>query len=209
MHLPFRYHVFNLAAMKINNLFFTDSSADLEVVYLKEDALEYKVGCEGKIISLIEDLGIVIDIPPGAISGSHSNEVIVRINACLRGPFELPEGYELASPIFYIEPGAKFAEKPIELSMVHYLNIRDEQGCRGLQFISAPVQTSSEKATIKFKQLGGGLFWPERRIGKISLQHFCLIGIAFRKSSPTNESEDGRGDLSPTSRPVLPSKSMW
>lgn len=182
---------------------FAGSSADLEIVHLKKDALEYTVGRQGKVITLVEDLGIMINIPPEAISVSHSDEVIVRINACIRGPFELPEGYEFASPIFHIEPGAKFAEKPIELSMVHCLDIKDVQGCSGLQFVSAPVQTSNKKATIRFKHLDGGLFTPDRRIGKISLQHFCLIGIAFRQSNITKESEDAvstRGDSSPTSR---------
>ena len=193
------------------SILFAGSSADLEVVYLNKDALEYKVGCEGKMISLVQDLGIMINIPPEAVSVSHSNEVIVRINACIRGPFELPEGYEFASPIFHIEPGAKFAEKPIELSMVHYLDVRDQQSCGGLQFISAPVQTGSEKATIKFTHLDGGLFSPNRRIGQISLQHFCLIGIAFRQSNITDENEDAvirGGDSSPTSRRVHSSKSM-
>ena len=195
----------------MEDLFFAGRSEDLKVVYLMKDALEYTVGCEGKIISLVEDLGIMINIPPEATSVSHSKEVIVRINACIRGPFELPERYTFASPIFHIEPGACFAEKPIELSIVHYLDIQDEQSCSGLQFVSAPVQTRSETATIKFKHLDGGLFWPDRRIGKISLRHFCLIGIAFRQSNITNESEDAvtrRGDSSPTRRPVRPSKSM-
>lgn len=182
----------------------------LQVAYLLKDALEYKVNSEGKTITLMEDLGLMINVPPGAISDTHSsNEVMVRINACIRGPFELPEEYELASPIFHIEPGTKFAEKPVELSMVHYLDLRDEEACSNLKFISAPFK--SETGIVKFKLLEGGAFWPDRRVGKVALQHFCLIGIA-RKSGSTSESEEGAAgtaDLPSTVKPVIRNRSMW
>ena len=156
---------------------------DLEVTYLLEDSLEYKVDSEGTVISLIEELGIAIDVPPGAVTDHHhDNEVTVRINACLGGPFELPEGYELVSPVFHVEPGAEFAEKPVDVSIVHFLNTDEdeEETICDLKFVSAPFDFDS-RAGIKFSQLDGGTFIPGRRIGKISLQHFCYIGVAARQ----------------------------
>ena len=153
------------------------------VIYLLQESLEYQIGQDGKTISLIEDLGIIVDIPHGAIPSDHPNDVIIKINTCVSGPFELPDGFELASPVYHIEPGVKFAEKLIELSMVHFINIKDVKQCSELMFISAPPKQSccqSEdegKGTIMFKCLDGGVFWPGRRMGKISLQHFCFIGI--------------------------------
>jgi hypothetical protein len=84
----------------------------------------------------------------------------------------------------------KFAEKLVELSMAHFIDIVDEEDCSELTFISAPIKKicpsegdgdSEGKEMIRFKHLDGGTFWPGRRIGKISLQHFCLIGIAQLK----------------------------
>ena len=87
----------------------------------------------------------------------------------------------------------KFSEKLVELSVVHFIDIEDEEHCSELKFISAPLKQSyyqSEdegKGMIRFKCLDGGVFWPGRRMGKISLQHFCLIGIARRKREEGEE----------------------
>lgn len=156
-----------------------------------EDSMEYEVDGKGTVISLIDEMGIAIDVPPGAVSDRHhDNKVTVRINACLGGPFELPEGYELVSPVFHVEPGAEFAEKPVEVSIVHFLNTdedNEERSCE-LKFVSAPFDFES-RAGIKFRQIDGGTFVPGRRIGKISLQHFCYIGVAAKKMVSTSESE--------------------
>ena len=191
--------------------------AYLEVVYLLQEPLEYQIGQDGKTISLIEDLGIVIDVPPGAVPDDYPDDVTVKINACIGGPFELPDGSELASPIFHIEPGAKFAEKPVELSMVHFIDIGDEEHCSELKFISAPLkpscQSEAEGKEIRLKHLDGGMFWPGRRMGKISLQHFCLIGIARLKHEKGPGEERVKTDTLESSsfirpKPAIPSKFM-
>ena len=180
-----------------------------------QESLEYQIGQDGKTVSLIEDLGIVIDVPPGAIPNDHLDDVTVRINACVSGPFELPDGFELASPIFHIEPGAKFAEKPVELSMVHFIDIGEEEHCSELKFVSAPLKQSSrseyERKEIRFKPLDGGMFWPGRRMGKILLQHFCLIGIARLKREKgeervTPDTVESSSFIRP--KPAIPSKFM-
>ena len=154
------------------------------VVYLLKDALDYKVTREGRVISLLEELGIIIEVPPGAISDGHPHEITIKINACIKGSFQLPEGHELVSPVFHIEPGAKFAEKPVELSIAHFLDVEDKEACAELKFVSAPFDSSNAgavKEIIKFKNLDGGTFLPGGRFGKIALQHFCFIGIAKEK----------------------------
>ena len=189
--------------------------AYLEVVYLLQEPLEYQIGQDGKTIFLIEDLGIIIDVPPGAVPDDHADDVTVRINACVSGPFELPDGYELASPIFHIEPGAKFTEKPVELFMVHFIDVGDEEHCGELKFVSAPLkqscQSEAEGKGIRLKHLDGGVFWPGRRIGKISLQHFCLIGIARLKHEKgeervTPDTVESSSFIRP--KPAIPSKLM-
>ncbi len=172
-----------------------------------QESLEYQIGQDGKTISLIEDLGIIIDVPPGAIPDNHPDDVTVKINACISGPFELPDGYELASPVFHIEPGVKLAQKPVELSMVHFIDIGIEEHCSELRFISASLEG---KGTIRFRHLDGGVFWPGRRIGKIALQHFCLIGIARVKHEKGEERVTDTVESSSIIRPkpTLPSKYM-
>lgn len=188
---------------------------DQEIAYLLEESLEYQISRGGKIISLIEELGLVIDVPPGAIPDDHpDDDVILKINACVRGPFELPDQYELASPVFHIEPGVKLAKKPIELSIVHFIDIKDKEDCGELSFVSAPLKQSSGKAkregkVLKFKPLERGMFWPGRRIGKIALQHFCLVGIAQSKGEKrTSETAHADQELSSitSSRSVSSSK---
>ena len=184
----------------------------MEVVYLLKDVLEYTVTHEGKVINLLEDLGIIIDVPPGAIPDHQPNEITIKINACIKGSFQLPEGHELASPVFHIEPGAKFAEKPVELSIVHFLDVEDEEACAELKFVSAHFDESNSdivKEMIKFKNLDGGTFLPGGRFGKIALQHFCFIAIAKGKKSAKKceEGESNTGE-SLINRRTLPSKSM-
>ena len=162
--------------------------------------MEYRVDKEGKVISLIEEIGITIDVPPGAISDRHhDDEVTVKINVCLRGPFDLPEGYELVSPVYHVEPGVDFAEKPVEVSIVHFLNVKEDKEPRyELKFVSAPAPCdisteTTPRGCFKFRHLDGGTFLPGRRIGRIALQHFCLIGVAVKhKMSATDaaKSED-------------------
>ena len=172
-----------------------------------EESLEYQIGQDGTTISLIEDLGIIVDVPRGALPADHLDDVTIKINVCISGPFELPDGYELASPIFHIEPGVKFAEKVVELLMVHFIDLEDEDDCSELTFVSAPLlkqncQSESdreEKGMIRFKCLNGGMFWPGRRIGKISLQHFCLIGIAQLKRE-----KGEKGDMAKSSSILRP-----
>lgn len=189
------------------------SFADLEVVYLLQESLEYQIGRDGTTISLLEDLGIIIDVPRGAIPDDHPDDVTLKINACISGPFELPDGFELASPVYHIEPGVKFAEKPVELSVVHFIDIEDEEQCSELTFVTAPLnqgcqsEDEVEGKEIRFKHLDGGVFVPGRRMGKIALQHFCLIGIAQvkrKKEKVTPDTVDSSSIIRP--KPAIPSK---
>lgn len=184
---------------------------DMDVIYLMKDALEYKVTREGKLISLLEDLGLIIDVPQGAVTDQHPEEVTVKINACITGPFELPEGHTLVSPVFHIEPGVEFAQKPIELSIVHYLDVDDDdEGCSELRFVTAPFGDCVErsKKTIKFRSLDGGTFLPRGRLGKISLRHFCFIGIASKSKIVSESSAEGlpASEVQSVSRRTSPSK---
>lgn len=44
-----------------------------------------------------EDIGVDIDIPPGTVTEQTVIDVSVR--PCLSGPFEIPDGIDLASPL--------------------------------------------------------------------------------------------------------------
>ena len=77
------------------------------------DPWQQTVTSVGKEISWA-DIWIKINIPPGAIP--EGKPITVTVQPCLTGPFELPEDYELASPVYAISPGLEFS-KDLKLFM--------------------------------------------------------------------------------------------
>ena len=65
------------------------------------DPWKRSVTSEGGHISWLE-IGIEINIPAGAVSEEMTLEL--RVHQCLSGPFVLPAGYQLASPVYLISP---------------------------------------------------------------------------------------------------------
>ena len=56
----------------------------------------------GGHINWWQEIGVKFDIPPGAVP--EGKELDLSVWPCVKGPFQLPIGYELASPIFLISP---------------------------------------------------------------------------------------------------------
>ena len=65
------------------------------------DPWKRSVTSEGGHISWLE-IGIEINIPAGAVPEETTLEL--RVDLCLSGPFVLPAGYQLASPVYHISP---------------------------------------------------------------------------------------------------------
>ena len=122
------------------------------------------------------------DIPPGAIP--ESKELELTVWPCSDGQFQLPEDYELASPVFLVSPSFEFSHE-INLTMYHFSNLEMEEDCERMVFLSSPtapnMKMAGEKPAYQFRVLGKGVFKPHRNYGQISLTHFCIIGAGRRK----------------------------
>ena len=80
-----------------------------------------------------QDYGITIIIPPGAIP--QGTEILVQVHCCFGGPFVLPKGYRLCSPVYIISPPFHFL-KDIELQMVHHAYLSDPEDCSQMMFVT-------------------------------------------------------------------------
>jgi hypothetical protein len=110
-------------------------------------------------------------------------DVKVTIHSCFNGPFELPDGYEPASPAYHIQMSRKVhLQISATLEIHHYARLQSEEDCAGMAFLSASAtpQYRQFKPVYVFKKVEGskGIFKPWSQIGTIAIQHFCNMMIA-------------------------------
>ena len=111
-------------------------------------------------------------LPPGV------NECRVHVKASLSGQFQVPEGTELTSGIYWIASPYTF-EKPVTVEIQHCVTKPEHlQHPSSLTFIIA--KCTQEDLPYQFKILDGGVFSPSSRYGSIKLTHFSGVGTAFR-----------------------------
>lgn len=103
------------------------------------------------------------------------DQCTVNIRALLSGQFELPPEYILASAVYQIKVPVKLA-RPVTLEVQH-CSSHEREDSTSLCFVVA--QTKSE-LPYRFEKLKGGIFSSNYSYGSISLDHFCLFGIARR-----------------------------
>ena len=131
------------------------------------------------------DTGISLSIPEQALS-STKEDVDLLIHPCFNGPFELPAGYESASPAYLIQPSRRVTfQKDTTLSIHHYTSLRSEEECEEMVFLSASPapQYRHSKPVYIFKEIiqSKGTFTPNSHIGKVALKSFCIIGAARKR----------------------------
>ena len=129
-----------------------------------------------------EDIGIAFSIPQGAVPDNEELKLSVR--PCLAGPFGLPLGYKLTSPVYIISPHFHF-KKDIQLVIYHFANLKTDEDTENMSFLSAPSspQSTGSRLRYEFKSLKGGVFQKNESFGTISLRHFCAAstGSSSRK----------------------------
>ena len=123
--------------------------------------------------------GLKLSIPEDSLP-TGMEECRINIKASLSGPFELPEGSDLLSPVFWISALCKF-KKPVTLEIQHCAS-RDEASFADLNFVS--TKCSQKELPYIFRQLDGGKFPADSSYGSIQLSHFSGFGITGRKRTP-------------------------
>ena len=126
-------------------------------------------------------MGISLYIPRPYNSPNFVND----IRPCFTGPFELPDWYESASPAYLILHNEVHLQKDVTILMNHYANLRSQEDCDGMTFLSASTtpeyRDSHPVYTFKVMLGSQGTFKPGDQVGEVSLQHFCLTTIGKRK----------------------------
>ena len=148
------------------------------VTFWADPIVEKGITAQGACIES-PDTGITLTIPENTLS-SAENDVDLLIRPCLNGPFELPAGFERASPAYFIEPSRRVElQRDITLEIHHYVRLKDEEDCTKMTFFSAnatPAYRDSKPVYI-FKPIpfSKGVFTPGSQVGEISARHFCFI----------------------------------
>ena len=118
--------------------------------------------------------GFKIHIPDNALPpGAEKCEICVK--ASLSGQFQLPEGMELVSGIYWVSTPNMFT-KPVTIEIQH-CSVREEhaQHLPSLTYIVA--KCTHENLPYNFKILSGGVFSASSQYGSIKLTQFSAFGI--------------------------------
>ena len=134
------------------------------------------------------DLGISLIIPENSLRCGEEKDLLIR--PCFNGPFELPPGYESASPAYLIESSGNLSiQRDVMIQIHHHANLVSEEDCEEMTFLSASStpQFRESKPVYVFKEIKNGVFKPNSQVGEISASHFCCMKIC-RKKSPERQS---------------------
>ena len=124
--------------------------------------------------------GLRLHVPEDSLRAGVK-ECRLNIRASFSGQFQLPEGLDLLSPVFWISASCKFTQ-PVTLEIQHCALREDETALSGLTFVSA--KCSQKDLPYRFRQVEGGIFTTHSSYGSIQLSHFSGFGVTGRKRTP-------------------------
>ena len=91
--------------------------------------------------------GLEFDIPPGAVPQGKRLELSVW--PCSAGPFQLPEDYELASPVLLVSPNFEFSID-VTITMHHFYNLHTREDCDNMAFLTAPATPGHHQTKLEW-----------------------------------------------------------
>ena len=161
----------------------SEPSLNYPGVRFHDGPIKRQVTLKGVNIELA-NIGLSISIPEQpfwlwlllVLLGQGCNTKLL-IHPCLCGPFELPAGYVLTSPVYLIE-----TKKKATVQIQHYASLRNERDCEGMVFLFAgmkPQKKQSGHLAYNFKVMEGN-FTPDSPIGEVVLHQFCFLASASR-----------------------------
>ena len=152
-------------------------------------------------VTIAPQKGRVFNLVP-SVQGVAENSIdMIRVEVCagdssftlrhavlVDGPFQLPEGYQLASDIVYLYSDPSQPVRPFILHLPHWYSQEEEeeegQGDDvGLTFVKAPhiPSQSGEVPCYTFELVEGGDF-PLLTAGSLLVKsHSALFGIAYKE----------------------------
>ena len=141
--------------------------------------VEFRVQTEGGSFEW-KGFGIRLHVSKDSLpAGVRQCKINIRVS--LSGQFQLPEGTDLLSPVFWISAPCKFT-KPVTLEIQHCALTEDEAVLSNLSFVSA--NCSQKDLPYIFKPLEGGVFTKHSNYGSIQLNKFSGFSVFGRKGTP-------------------------
>ena len=140
---------------------------------------EFTISTEGGSFHW-EGYGLRLHVPKDSLPAGMG-ECRINIRVSLSGQFQLPEGTDLLSPVFWISAPCKFT-KPVTLEIQHCALTDHEAVLSNLNFVSA--NCSQKDLPFRFKQVGGGVFTKHSTYGSIKLEHFSGVSVAGSEETP-------------------------
>lgn len=124
----------------------------------------------------IEGEGVSLTVPPGAVN----DEVTISLQACIGGPFCLPEDLAFISPVYLIQPPCVF-HSALTLSIKMFVDLETQEDCDEVVFVTSPtkkVLNEDNEAQWNFRTYGSPRLTIGERNGEIDLKHFCFAALA-------------------------------
>jgi len=118
--------------------------------------------------------GLRIHIPAGALQPNIPPQTM-SIQASLSGYFQLPEGMELVSAVYWVAFRRRFS-CPVTVEVQHCGSLEHSGQPSSLCFITA--KCTQETLPYCFTPLPGGLFSADSSYGAIDLTHFSGVAVA-------------------------------
>ena len=129
---------------------------------------------------VLSDIGLSISVPEQPLQGIVDS-VDLLIHPCLNGPFKLPDGYELASPVYIIETSQQgVLQKPCTVRIDHFVRLSNQQDCQNMAFLSSnskPPKVGPYQYVFKSIEQVKPKFSPNNQFGEIELKHFCGLAV--------------------------------
>ena len=128
--------------------------------------------------------GVQLRIPPKAITRRTSLDI--SLQGCIGGPFCLPEGIQLASPVFLVKctpPQYQF-QRELTLTIHHFVLLQNREQCEDMVLLTSPERKVEDKDYWKFDFCDQPLqCFPCASYGEVELTHFSFFcfGIRFRR----------------------------
>ncbi len=151
------------------------NSTDYPGIVFSKHKKEAEITSEGGVII---GEGIKLTVPPGAVA--RGNTAKISLQACLGGPFCLPENLAFMSPVYLIGPPFAFHDN-LTLSIDLFLKLETQRDCEDVVFVTSPtkkVLNEDDLAQWNFKRFGSPKLTVGERNGEIDLKHFCLAAFA-------------------------------
>ena len=117
-------------------------------------------------------------VPVDALPPKRSVEI--ELQACLSGPFNIPDNVILITPVFRITPHLDF-HREVTLTLTHFANIESWKDCEDIVLITSPSEFDAHTKQWTFSESRiRPKCIPGEMEATVNLTHFCFMALVRR-----------------------------